>query len=62
MADAYVQLTDSIIPSVYAQYAFEAHVQSLEIYQAGVLSSDPAVPQGYGSGRFSQAPCQGLRA
>ncbi len=43
MADAFTKLTDSIIPSVYAQYSFEAHVQSLEIYQAGVLYADPAV-------------------
>lgn len=43
MADAFTKLTDAIIPSVYAQYAFEAHVQSLEIFQAGVLYADPAV-------------------
>ena len=43
MADAYVKLADSIIPSVYAQYSFEAHVQSLELFQAGVLFSDPEV-------------------
>jgi len=28
---------------VYAQYSFEAHVQSLEIFQAGVLYNDPMV-------------------
>lgn len=43
MADAWVKLTDSIIPSVYAQYSFEAHVQSLEIFQAGILFSDPSI-------------------
>lgn len=43
MADAWTRLSDAIIPSVYAQYSFEAHVQSLEIYQAGILFSDPAV-------------------
>ncbi len=43
MADAWTRLSDAIIPSVYAQYSFEAHVQSLELFQAGVLFSDPAV-------------------
>jgi hypothetical protein len=43
MADAWTRLSDAIIPSVYAQYSFEAHVQSLEIYQAGVLFSDPSI-------------------
>lgn len=43
MADAYTKITDSIIPSVYAQYSFEEHVQSLELFQAGVLYSDPAI-------------------
>lgn len=43
MSDAWTRLTDSIIPSVYAQYSFEAHVQSLEIFQAGVLYADPAI-------------------
>jgi len=43
MADAWTRLADSIIPSVYANYSFEAHVQSLEIYQAGVLYSDPSI-------------------
>lgn len=43
MSDAWVKLEDSIIPSVYAQYSFEEHVQSLEIFQAGVLFADPAV-------------------
>ena len=43
MADAYTRIADAIVPSVYAQYAFEEHVQSLEIYQAGILFSDPAI-------------------
>jgi hypothetical protein len=43
MADAWTRLSDAIIPSVYAQYSFEAHVQSLELFQAGVLFSDPAI-------------------
>lgn len=43
MSDAYTRLTDSIIPSVYAQYSFEEHVQKLDIFQAGVLYSDPEV-------------------
>lgn len=43
MADAWTRLSDSIIPSVYAQYSFEAHVQSLELFQSGVLFSDPAI-------------------
>lgn len=43
MADAWTRLSDAIIPSVYAQYSFEAHVQSLEIFQAGVLFADPEV-------------------
>ncbi len=43
MSDAWVKLTDSIVPSVYAQYSFEEHVQSLEIFQAGILFSDPSI-------------------
>lgn len=43
MVNAWVKLTDSIVPSVYAQYSFEAHVQSLEIFQAGILFSDPSI-------------------
>ena len=43
MADAWTRLSDTIIPSVYAQYSFEAHVKSLEIFQAGVLYNDPEV-------------------
>lgn len=43
MVDAWTKLEDAIIPSVYAQYSFEEHVQSLEIFQAGILFSDPAV-------------------
>lgn len=43
MADAWTRLSDAIIPSVYAQYSFEAHVQSLELFQAGILYSDPAI-------------------
>lgn len=43
MVDAWVRLTDTIIPSVWAQYSFEEHVQKLEIFQAGVLFSDTGV-------------------
>lgn len=43
MADAWTRLSDAIIPSVYAQYSFEEHVQKLDIFQAGVLYTDPAV-------------------
>ena len=43
MADAYTRIADAIVPSVYAQYSFEEHVQSLEIYQAGILFSDPSI-------------------
>lgn len=43
MVDAWTRLSDAIIPSVYAQYAFEEHVQSLEIFQAGVLFSDTSI-------------------
>jgi hypothetical protein len=43
MADAWTRLSDALIPSVYARYSFEEHVQSLEIFQAGVLYSDPEV-------------------
>jgi hypothetical protein len=43
VADAYTKLTDVIVPSVYAQYSFEEHVQKMDIYQAGILYSDPAV-------------------
>jgi hypothetical protein len=43
MVDAWTRLSDSIIPSVYAQYSFEEHVQSLEIFQAGILFNDPTI-------------------
>lgn len=43
MADAYTRITDTIVPTVYARYSFEEHVQSLEIFQAGVLYNDPSV-------------------
>jgi hypothetical protein len=43
MADAYTRLSDSIIPSVWARYSFEEHVQSLDIYKAGILFSDEEV-------------------
>jgi hypothetical protein len=43
MADQYTRLTDSIVPSVYARYSLEEHVQSLDIYQAGILYTDPEV-------------------
>jgi hypothetical protein len=43
MVDAYTELTDSIIPAVWAQYSFEEHVKKLDIFQAGVLYADPEV-------------------
>lgn len=43
MADAWTRLSDAILPAPYAQYSFEAHVQSLELFQAGVLFSDPSI-------------------
>ena len=43
MADAYTRITDTIVPSVYARYSFEEHVQNLEIFQAGVLFNDPEI-------------------
>lgn len=43
MADAYTRLSDSIIPTVFARYSFEAHVQSLELFEAGVLFTDPEI-------------------
>jgi len=43
MADAWTRLSDAILPAPYAQYSFEAHVQSLELFQAGVLFSDPEI-------------------
>lgn len=43
MADAWTRISDAIVPSVYAQYSFEEHVQKLDIFQAGVLYADPAV-------------------
>jgi major capsid protein 13 len=43
MADAWTRISDSIVPSVYAAYNFEDNVQSLDIFQAGVLYSDPEV-------------------
>jgi hypothetical protein len=45
MADAYTRLTDSIIPSVFARYNFEENVQKLDIFQAGILFSDPAITE-----------------
>jgi hypothetical protein len=43
MADAWTRLSDSIIPARYASYSFEEHVQSLDIFKAGVLYSDPSI-------------------
>lgn len=43
MVDAYTRLSDAIIPTVYARYSFEEHVQKLDIFQAGVLFNDPEV-------------------
>ncbi len=43
MVDAWTRLTDTIIPTVYARYSFEEHVQSLDIFKAGILYSDPSV-------------------
>lgn len=43
MADAYTRITDSIVPSVFARYNFEENVQKLDIFQAGILFSDPVI-------------------
>lgn len=43
MSDAWTRISDAIVPAPYAQYSYEQTVQSLEIFQAGVLFSDPAI-------------------
>jgi len=43
MADAYTRLSDAIIPSVFARYSFEEHVEKLDIWQSGILYSDPMI-------------------
>jgi hypothetical protein len=43
MPDAYTKVTDAIVPSVYAQYSFEEHVQKMDIFQAGILYADASV-------------------
>jgi hypothetical protein len=57
MADAYTRISDTIIPTVYARYNFEENVQSLEIFQAGVLFADPAVSSQLSmGGRYAEMP------
>ena len=43
MPDAYTKVTDAIVPSVYAQYSFEEHVQKMDIFQAGILYADASI-------------------
>lgn len=49
MADAYTRLSDVIVPAPYARYSFEQHVEKLDIFQAGLLATDPAI-----TGKFSE--------
>lgn len=43
MADAYVRLSDVIVPSVYSRYSFEEHVEKLDVFNAGLLYTDPSL-------------------
>lgn len=43
MADAYTRIADAIVPSIYARYSFEEHVEKLDVFQAGLLYTDPEV-------------------
>lgn len=57
MADAYTRLSDVIVPTVYARYSFEAHVEKLEIFQAGLLATDAAIAGKFGEGgKFVELP------
>lgn len=43
MADAWTRISDSIVPSVAARYSFEEAVEKMDIFQAGILYSDPEI-------------------
>lgn len=43
MADAYTRIADTIVPEVYARYQFEESVEKMDIFQAGVIYSDPDI-------------------
>src|SRR5688500_15563288 len=43
MVDAYTDIAAAIVPSVYAQYSFEEHVQKMDIFQAGILFADRSI-------------------
>jgi hypothetical protein len=57
MSDAYTRISDIILPTPYARYSFEKHVEVLEIFQAGLLGTDPMVSGKFGEGgKFVELP------
>jgi hypothetical protein len=57
MADAYTRLSDVIVPTPYARYSFEAHVEKLELFQSGLLATDSMIAGKFGEGgKFVELP------
>jgi hypothetical protein len=57
MADAFTRISDVITPTPYARYSFEAHVEKLDIFQAGLLATDEAITGKFGDGgKFVELP------
>ncbi len=57
MVDAYTRISDVILPLPYARYSFEKHVEVLEIFQAGLLSTDAMIAGKLGDGgKFVELP------
>jgi len=57
MADAYTRISDVIVPTPYARYSFEKHVEVLDIFQAGLLATDEMIAGKFGEGgKFVELP------
>lgn len=53
MADAYTRITDTFVPAVWARYQFEESVQKMDIFQAGVMYSDPEITSKLANGGYA---------
>lgn len=53
MADAYTRIADTIVPAVWARYQYEESVEKLDIFQAGVLYSDPEITAQLANGGYA---------
>lgn len=53
MADAYTRITDTFVPDVWAAYMLEESVEKLDIFQAGVLYSDPEITAKLANGGYA---------